>query len=298
MLASVQRCCCIIGNYKRKLSLIKSRGELRTSPFMNVITSTTSARCYMEVNTVFSVLWFFVFATAVRVLEFASGLDVSVLAQHMQESNAHLESAKHTAQVCLWVWRSCKGCVSLLCAAKHLKCFYDHQRHLPDGGCDANRVTMETFVSHEHESVWIHSGFTETRFIYTWITFSAGSTSVFIKKFVFNSLCWLVQTLQSLCVLLFPCAFISWHQFKSIAPGSSSCLLMEISKLKTPQDCRESCDGQKSQHRCGWCGLLCNMMDFPTVFPIFQHPLVLSQTFLLRDFWEFIPASSFFSSEP
>lgn len=136
VLASVQRCCCIIGNYKRKLSLIKSRGERRTSSFMNVITSATSARCYMEV--------FFVFATAVGVLEFASGLDVSVLAQRMQESNAHLESAKRTAQVCLWVWRSCEGCVSLLCAAKHLKCFYDHQR--PDGGCDANRVTMETFV--------------------------------------------------------------------------------------------------------------------------------------------------------
>lgn len=161
----------------------------------------------------FFLLLFFVFATAVRVLEFASGLDVSVLAQRLQESNAHLESAKHTAQVCLWVWRSCKGCVSLLCAAKHLKCCMTTSVTflMPSGGCDTNRVTMETFVSHEHESVWIHSGFTETRFIYTWITFSACSTSVFIKKFVFNSLCWLVQTLQSLCVLLFPCAFIFCH---------------------------------------------------------------------------------------
>lgn len=60
-------------------------------------------------------------------------------------------------------------------------------------------------------------------------------------------------------------------QFKSIAPGSSSCPLIEISKLKTPQDCKESCDGQKSQQRCVWCGLLCNRMDFPTVFPIFQQ---------------------------
>lgn len=100
MLASVQRCCCIIGNYKRKLSLIKSRGELRTSSFMNVITSATSARCYMEVNTVFSLV---LNSKTLGVSEFASGLDVSVLAQHMQESNAHLESAKHTAQVCLRV---------------------------------------------------------------------------------------------------------------------------------------------------------------------------------------------------
>lgn len=186
VLASVQRCCCIIGNYKSKLILIKSRGELRTSSFMKVIT--TPVLCFCDGCGSFRVCF-----RPRRVCD---------------ESNAHLESAKHTAQVCLWVWRSCKGCVSFLCAAKHLKCFYDHQRRLPDGGCDANRVTMETFVSHEHESLWIPSGFTETRFIYTWITFSARSTSVFIKKVVFNSLCWPVQTSQSLCVLLFLCAFI------------------------------------------------------------------------------------------
>lgn len=144
VLASVQRCCCIIGNYKSKLILIKSRGELRTSSFMKVIT--TPVLCFCDGCGSFRVCF-----RPRRVCD---------------ESNAHLESAKHTAQVCLWVWRSCKGCVSFLCAAKHLKCFYDHQRRLPDGGCDADsyygdicfpwtRISVDSFWFH-WDSFYIH----------------------------------------------------------------------------------------------------------------------------------------------
>lgn len=71
-------------------------------------------------------------------------------------------------------------------------------------------------------------------------------------------------------------------QFKSIAPGSSSCPLIEISKLKTPQDCKESSDGQKTQQRCVWCGLLCNRMDFPQFSPFSSKSLLPWFPALLR----------------